>query len=320
MADFAYFALVAVEGLVYHFDAPYSYKIPFELENQAIEGCRVTVPFGNGNKKKQGLILSVKPVFELDNGVKLKAISSVVDKEPLFTEEMLQLVTWLKENTFCTLYEAAKSMLPAGIGLNYVTSFIAKSEIECSIDNLSFDEARVYEYLKDSGNYVKKEKILSDLGFDSQSDILENLSKKGFLLSNIDVRRKVGDLTVKNVRLSLSESEVDGILKSLTAKQKSVAKLLLDIGSASVKEVCYFCGVTPAVVSALEKKGICELYDSEIYRKPRYNISKERTPSPQLTDSQNKAYTELLNKYNEKQGAAYLVFGVSGSGKTLVFL
>ena len=79
MSESAYFATIAVEGLVYHFDAPYSYKVPFELEPTALPGCRVMVPFGNGNRKKQGLILSVKPLFEADNSVKLKSIHSVID-------------------------------------------------------------------------------------------------------------------------------------------------------------------------------------------------------------------------------------------------
>ncbi len=320
MGDTAYFALVAVEGLVYHFDAPYSYKIPFELENSALEGCRVMVPFGNGNKKKQGLILSVKPLFELEKGVKLKAISSVIDKKPLFSEEMLELVLWLKENIFCTLFEAAKAMLPAGIGLNYVASFVAKSDISHLSGELNFDELRVYQYLKDKSGFIKKEKILSDLGLDSQSDILERLVKKGAVSSNIDAKRKVGDFTVKNVRLSLCEEDAELLLKNLKSNQKSVSMLVLVIGTSSVKEVCYFCGVTPAVISALEKKGICELYDSELYRKPRYNISKERTPSPTLTENQSEAYTELLSKYNEHKGAAYLLYGVTGSGKTQVFL
>ena len=57
MVDGGFFAEVAVEGIAYHFDAPYSYKIPFEYEESALAGCRVLVPFGNGNRKKQGLIL-----------------------------------------------------------------------------------------------------------------------------------------------------------------------------------------------------------------------------------------------------------------------
>ncbi len=320
MNEAAFFALVAVEGLVYHFDAPYSYKIPVELEAKAVPGCRVMVPFGNANKKKQGLILSVKPLFEADNSVKLKAIASVIDSKPLFDEERLALVTWLKDNTFCTLFEAAKAMLPAGIGLNYVISYVAEKVDSTQLEKLSFDEKRVYEYLKDSGKYVKKEKILADLGFDSESDVLSKMEKKGVLLANTDAKRKTGDFTVKNVRLAISEEDALAAIKGLTAKQKSVANLLLDIGGASVKEVCYFCGVTPAVVTALEKKGVVELFDSEIYRKPRFEMNSERAKSPTLTPDQNKAYVELLSKYKEKNAAAYLLYGVTGSGKTQVFL
>ena len=320
MSESAYFATIAVEGLVYHFDAPYSYKVPFELEPTALPGCRVMVPFGNGNRKKQGLILSVKPLFEADNSVKLKSIHSVIDKEPLFTEEMLSLVTWLKENTFCTLFEAAKAMLPAGIGLNYVVTYMAEKIDDETYNSLTCDEKRVFNYLKDGCKFVKQDKILGDLGLYDDSKILEKLVKKNVLLTNVDTKRKTGDLTVKNVRLAINESDAEDLLSTLTVKQKSVVRLLIDIGGASVKEVCYFTGVTQAVVSTLCKKGIVELYDSEIYRKPRYDTSKKTAISPELADSQTKAYTELLDKYRSNQGAAYLLYGVTGSGKTQVFL
>ncbi len=320
MGESTYFALVAVEGLVYHFDAPYSYKIPYELEESALAGCRVMVPFGNGNRKKQGLILSVKPLLEADSNVKLKSISAVLDETPLFTDEMLKLVTWLKENTFCTLFEAARAMLPAGIGLNYVISYMANTVEESRLNKLSDDEKRVYNYLKDGCKYVKQEKILTDLGLSADSKILEKLVKQDILVTNVDAKRKTGDLTIKNVRLAIPEADAEDLLNTLTAKQKSVTKLLIDIGGASVKEVCYFTGVTPAVVTALEKKGIVELFDSEIYRKPRYEISDKKAISPELTKVQNEAYKDLLSKYKSGKGSASLLYGVTGSGKTQVFL
>lgn len=320
MSDSAYFALVAVEGLVYHFDAPYSYKIPFELESTALPGSRVMVPFGNGNRKKQGLILSVKPLFESGNSMKLKSISSVIDDKPLFTEEMLQLVTWLKENTFCTLFEAAKAMLPAGIGLNYVVTFMANKLDDATVSKLNCDENKVYDYLKDKCKSVKQEKIYDDLGIIPETKLLDKMVKKGYLLTNVDAKRKTGDLTVKNVRLAVSEEDAESLLKGLTVKQRSVVKLLIDIGGASVKEVCYFTGVTQAVVITLQKKGVVELFDSEIYRKPKYEVSGKKTQSPLLTDAQQEAYKELLAKYKSKSAAAYLLFGVTGSGKTQVFL
>lgn len=320
MTESTYFAFVAVEGLAYHFDAPYSYKIPRELEETALAGCRVMVPFGNGNRKKQGLILSVKPLLECTNSTKLKSIYSVLDETPLFTDEMLELVTWLKENTFCTLFEAAKTMLPAGIGLSYVVSYIANDIDTARINKLSENEKTVYEYLKNGCKYIKREKILKDTGLSSQSDVLDKLVRKGILQTNVDAKRKTGDLTVKNVRLALHETQAEDILSTLTAKQRDVTKLLIDIGGASVKEVCYFTGVTPAVVTALEKKGIVEIFDSEICRKPRREIGEKPASSPVLTTSQNAAFTELYEKYRSKKGAAALLYGVTGSGKTQVFL
>lgn len=316
----AYFAEVAVEGLAYHFDAVYSYKIPLDLEKRAVAGCRIMVPFGNGNRKKQGLILSVKPLLESENSARLKPVIDVLDKEPLFDDEMLSLVFWLKETTFCTLFEAAKAMLPAGIGLNYVVSYMANNISEDEISKFDIDEMRIYNYLKDKCKYVKKEKIISDLGLDSDCKLFDRLVKNGVLLTNVDAKRKTGDLTVKNVRLAVDETQAEAILGTLTAKQKSVVRLLLDIGGASVKEVCYFTGVTPAVINAVVKKGYAELYDSEIYRKPGYEKSKEKASSPVLTDSQNRAYTQLSDKYRSGKGSAALLFGVTGSGKTQVFL
>ena len=305
---------------MYHFDAPYSYKIPFELEPTALPGCRVLVPFGNGNRKKQGLILSVKPLFEADNSMKLKSIASVIDEKPLFTDEMLQLVTWLKENTFCTLFEAAKAMLPAGIGLNYVVSFMANKLSESEELSLKNDESRVYAYLKEKCKFIPSDKIYGDLGIAPDTKLLEKMVRCNILITNVDTKRKTGDLTVKNVRLAISEEEAENVLKTLTVKQKSVLSLLIDIGGASVKEVCYFTGVTQAVISSLHKKGLVELFDSEIYRKPRYEVSDKKSQSPQLTPVQTEAYNKLLSQYKSNKGAAYLLYGVTGSGKTQVFL
>ena len=312
-------AEVAVEGLVYHIDAPFTYAIPEALTVQA--GCRVLVPFGNGNKKKQGFILKIKSRSEFDSSIKLKSIVAVLDEVPLLNDEMLSLVTYLKENTFCTLFEAAKAMLPSGIGLNYVVSFMVDENVSSTvIEKLTTEEKEVFDFLKDSCKFEKKEKILSSLGFAADSVVLEKLVKKGVLISNVDTKRKTGDLTVKNVRIALSEEEAESKLCSLTAKQRSVLSLLLDIGSASVKEVCYFTGVTVAVISALCKKGFVEVFDSEVYRKPRITAEKEKKPIPALTENQEKAFNYLAEKVDENKAGAALLFGVTGSGKTQVFI
>ncbi len=313
-------AVIAVEGLAFYFDALYSYSIPEKLGGRVVPGVRVLLPFGNGNRKKQGLVLRVEKQAA-DCRIKLKSVSAVLDEAPLFSSELLKLVQWLSENTFCSFFDAAKAMLPSGISLDIVTSFIADENVpEEKLQKLSEDERRIYEYLSGGCSFVKKDKLLAALSLPSDSKLPEKLVKAGILATNTDSKRRVGDLTVKNARLRISEERAEEIMPSLTAKQKSVIKLLLDIGCASVKEICYFTGVTQAVPMALEKKGIIELFDSEVYRVPKQSGNFSPVSSPKLTNEQNEAYNKLLGLYSANKPAVSLLYGVTGSGKTQVFL
>jgi primosomal protein N' (replication factor Y) len=92
-------ASVAIDRTAFHFDKPYDYLVPFDLTESAVEGCRVLVPFGRGNAKRQGIILNFADAAEVD---KIKPIISVLDSPPLLSAEMLALAKWLKEQTFCT--------------------------------------------------------------------------------------------------------------------------------------------------------------------------------------------------------------------------
>ena len=97
------YAKVAVEAATFTFDKEFDYIIPEQLEEAAKKGCRVTVPFGMKNKKCLGIIFDITDYSE---GKKLKKITEVLDENPLLSDEMLQLALWIKDRTFCTLYEA----------------------------------------------------------------------------------------------------------------------------------------------------------------------------------------------------------------------
>ena len=313
----AYVAKVAVEAAAYSFDKAFDYLIPDELENDVKVGCRVIVPFGNGNRKRQGFVFAITPLTE---GKKLKNIAAVPDKAPLLNCEMLQLSAFLKQQTFCALYEAAKACLPSGIGLNLVALFAVSASAEEGItDDLNEIQTSVYNYLKNAGKYVKSDKIIKDLGLDKDSKILEDMAKKGIIIRNVDAVRKVGDLTVKMARLT-RECEDEEIPFNLTAKQKSVVNLLRDIGSGDVKEICYFTGVTPAVISTLVKRGAVELFDNEAYRSPKKDNVRIDEEKIVLSDEQEKAYKNLIKEYKDTEKHISLLYGVTGSGKTKVFL
>ena len=105
-------ARLAVAVGTYHIDKPYDYRIPDDLLEKITPGVRVMVPFGRGNRRSEGLVLSVCA----DAGDKtLKCIETVLDDAPVLDPAQLKLALWMSERFFCTVYDAAKAMLPAGM-------------------------------------------------------------------------------------------------------------------------------------------------------------------------------------------------------------
>jgi primosomal protein N' (replication factor Y) len=102
-------AKIAVAAANFAIDKPYSYSVSQGLMVQP--GCRVTVPFGKGNRRTEGVVLSVEDGDEAG----LKAVEQVLDEEPMLDETMLRLAAFLRQRYFCTFYEAARAMLPAGL-------------------------------------------------------------------------------------------------------------------------------------------------------------------------------------------------------------
>ena len=308
-------AQVAVEKTAYHFDAPYSYKIPDKLLSAAKPGCRVTVPFGN-SVKRQGMILSVGG--EVPSDTKLKSISEVLDESPVLNDEGIRLVHFLKERTFCTLFEAVKAVLPSGLGHKVTVTYISAVQDDTRFGQLSADEQRVLDFL--SGKvYVAEDKIIKATKV--SVSVLHTLCDKGLLVRNYDVVRKMGDLTVRSARISEAYQNGELTVPKLSQKQQSVIDLLTEVGSASVKEICYYTGITAGVVKTLENRRVVETYNAEVFRNPYADADTqgERTPID-LSEEQTKAFGNLLSMYNSGKASASLLYGVTGSGKTKVYM
>lgn len=313
-------AKVALENVAYHFDKAYDYRVPESLRECARPGCRVSVPFGRGNQKRFGMLFSLS---EEEPAEKLKQISEVLDEEPLLNGEMLRLAIWLKAHTFCTLYEAARTILPSGINLKHHMQYvIAPDAGTMEVDALPPDEREVLKLLQKRQTYVGEERILHLTGLRRDSDVFKRLLKKKLVVRNDEAMQRVGDATVRMVRLCAEGEELEELLPLLTKKQRAVVDVLLDAGCASVKELCYFTGVTPAVVTALEKKGAVAYYENEVYRNPGRTRAETQEPPAKicLTPKQEAAFEKLFAQYQLGYGGVSLLFGVTGSGKTQVFL
>lgn len=307
------FAKVAVEASTFSFDKEFDYIIPEQFEDIAAKGCRVTVPFGVKNKKCIGIIFDI---VGHSDGKKLKNILEVLDKTPLLNDEMLSLAVWIKDRTFCTLYEAAKAMLPTGINHRIVASYAVNPELhDYSEEELNETEREIMRFFEKKSVYIKADTVFKSLGIKKDLSVLSGLVQKQLLLCNYGAMRNLGDLSVKMMRLISSGNEL-----KLTPKQQQIIDILKDVGSVSVKELCYFTGFTPAVAQTLVKKGVAEFYEREIMTLPQFTEKKgERTPI-RLTEEQNNAYQSLIKQTDLDSFSVSLLYGVTGSGKTSVYM
>ncbi len=311
---------VAVEQASFHFDKLYSYTVPEELE-PVRRGCRVVVPFGGGNRKQQGIVLETDAVAEVD---RLKPICSVIDTVPILNEELTDLALWLKQRTFCTVFDAVRTMIPTGFSMKMTPVYRTASDLQDLDDSvLSVEEKRLLTALSEYEDGLERGRLLALIGLESDSPLPQQLVDRGYLLRTDIAAQNGSDATVRMVRLACPFEELEESLqqRGYTQKQTAVLKLLAEVGEASVKELCYFAGVTVAVVQALVKKGIVTVYEREVLRSP----CKGESTCPPLHSSvlnaeQEAVYDGLLGEYQKAEGAAALLFGVTGSGKTQVYM
>ncbi|MDO4743038.1 MAG: primosomal protein N' [bacterium] len=304
---------VVVDQAVFYIDKPYDYLLPEKFVKNAAVGCRVIVPFGRTNKKRVGMIIGFS-----DNVVseKIKSVISLKDETPILTQEMISLAAWLKEHTFCTWFDAIKVITPPGINYRFVCNYkIGDGVDQQRVNELEGDLRRAAMLMLNSTAPMSREKILKSLCLEADSDILDKLVSMKILVCDDNEVRRVGDASQRMVRLADREPMI-----KLTQRQTEVFKLLSEIESCSVKEVCYYTGVTASVINSLKNKGIVEIFDQVYFRKLYDQIDKVDNTEINLTNQQQAAYNTLVEKYNSQQSAVALLYGVTGSGKTQVFL
>lgn len=320
MKDFR-IAMVAVENSTYRFDKLFSYLIPDALSDTLLPGCRVFVPFGRGNTKRQGFVFAVEDAKKEENCENLKEVFSVLDAFPILNAELIKVAEFLAEQTFCTYFEAVRALLPKGLTMKTVRCYrAAVSADTAEMEALSDDEKLVLQAALKRGDFVPERTLLKVLQLKEDNGVLRNLQKRGLLEANRSVLRTGGEKNISLVRLTDPAMETEDY--DLTPRQATVYALLRDVAAASVKELCYYCGCTSAVVAALIKKGAAEFFEVKVDRSPGKNFSADNRTIEQLklNESQNKAFQSLYEAYSTKQRRTALLFGVTGSGKTSVYL
>ena len=307
-------AEVAVSGTAYSFDMLFSYAVPEKLAAKTACGCRVLVPFGKGNKRRIGVVMKLTE----GDTARLKPIVSLVDDEPVVSEELLRLALYLREQTFCTYYDAVKAMLPPAMSVSTKETFrLVKNFTDTA--SLCPEAAELLEALACASDNKELNQLIEEHIIENGRRLPDELCDAGAIDSDNVFRQAVGDAAVRMVRLSDKYMSAPESF-DLTPKQKQVAEFLSEYGSAAVREAAYMCGVTESVVKRLCANGAAEEYEAEVLRRVEGDAEEKRCPEDiVLSEEQQRAHDEVLSQLHERKPAVFLLHGVTGSGKTSVF-
>lgn len=307
MLTVKHLAAVAVSSTNFGFDKRYKYIIPVEMEGKVSVGARVLVPFGNGNRKRVAVVIRIDD-SESEDLSKFKPIKAIIDSEPLLNDEMLDLMMWIRNTTMCTYFEAFKTLIPIGLSVDFTQKYALSEDEDLSPDVLSEKALTLL-------NSVRNDISVLD---SAEKPLIDELVRAGFLIEQNSVKRRTRDETVKMFRFTEGFASVE-VKAELPPKQKKVVELLESGSAASQKEICYLCGVTSAVIKNMLQKGIVESYEYEVIHTPDVEAL-ESAENIVLTEQQQRVYDGVSALMNEGKPSVSLLYGVTGSGKTLVFV
>ena len=317
-------AKIALSRAVYAIDKPYDYLVPAELEGRLCPGMRVLVPFGAGDRGSEGIVLSVQE--EGSGGRSLKAVQALLDEEPVLDRYALQLALWMRERYFCTLYDCVKVMLPAGLYFSLRDCLVLKNPGSRE-ENYALAEAvsgggELMDLLYSWGGRGDMEQIRLAFGTRDPGPAIRHLRRQGAAELETSTQRGVGDKTEQLAVLAIPPEDAMAMVtprRRSAPLRYSVTELLCALGAASAKELCYYTGASMTTVKSLAKSGILTLERQEVFRRPKMEEA-EPAPPPVLNEEQEAAFQGLDALSQQGTAAAALLCGVTGSGKTQVYI
>lgn len=308
-------AKICVSTAKYEFDRPYDYYLPPELRETVRPGMRVMVPFGRGNGKVEGMVLALGTREDLKG---VKPVFAALDSDPILPEDLLRLALWIRETCFCTCYDAIRAILPQFLGMTHACRYTPRDSTLCE----SEDEEAVYGFLAARGSATGGQ-ILSALAIPEGERLLRRMAARGVLSEEDASQNKVREKTARFIRVEdpAAAEELIAGESARTRPQADALRELLTSGPMAAAELCYRTGVSPSTLKTLAGKGIAAFYDAKILRVPtELQEEGEKAPAPVLSEEQQQVLEGLAALAFSGKPSCALLEGVTGSGKTVVYL
>ncbi|MGK9368289.1 primosomal protein N' [Melioribacter sp. Ez-97] len=306
----------------------FTYSVPRHLEKDVKIGARVVAPFGR--RVLTGFVIALgESIDENSTGItdksKIKALSDILDDEPIFDSKTLEFFKWMSDYYLCSLGEALKTIVPYGTDVESKRKIVSDREICRSLligeKNKNSLRAKILSALaeKELINISYLQKIIKNKNVYS---ILKDLESRGAITILNEIEdAKVRVKKARYVKLALPRDAVYDLMPEIErAAPKQLLILLELLSSAEDKpaaEILKKTGSSSSALNSLVSKGIVEIYEKEIERTFKENYSEEKKILA-LSANQQKAVEALKNSSGRFD--VFLLYGVTGSGKTQVYI
>ncbi|MFO7667796.1 MAG: primosomal protein N' [Desulfobacterales bacterium] len=289
----------------------FTYLVPERLLDMPLQGKRVLIPFGQ--RKVTGYVLE-----EIENkDVKeIKAVLDILDDNPLFPPSMIPFFRWISDYYMHPIGEVIKTALPGGLNLYEVSIFfITDKGKKEALDKKrpTPSEEKVLSLLIESPKSVKE--LSAELKDKVPGALLYSMEHKGWIEKRRDI--KSGKTRIKTERY-ISLSGDDQIPASISESRLKIIDFLIAHGEVSVKRLRETVPGAARLVNSMEKEGRVRIFQRPVYRNPfGETISPDTAPAPTL--EQHCVISEIAG-FLGKGFFSYLLSGVTGSGKTEVYM
>ncbi|MFF2528879.1 primosomal protein N' [Brevibacillus sp. NPDC058079] len=310
-------AQIIVDVPVHRTNRPFDYHVPPWLRPLIRIGSRVVVPFGP--RQLQGYVIGIVEDDEaIPDRSRLKDVVQVQDDTPPLTLELLKMSEWMSKQYLCPWVTAVQAMLPAvlkGKSEKWLTATDALDEEACGRSGLLWELFR------------KRQLPLTEVEkqFAEEYLLVPGWIQSGLLATEYQVRDKITRKQQSFVRSLLDEGKLEEAIGSLPARAEQMRRVLQLMlmhkeQSLSVQMLRDEYGITRSPLKSLESKGWIAIEQVEVYRDPYANRRFQEKQKPVFTPVQEAVLTPILQSIESGTYASYLLHGVTGSGKTEVYL
>ncbi len=295
-------------------DRFFDYKIPDELIDKVKTGARVIVPFSRNNAEKEGFVMGIKSYTDARGTV--KSIISAIPNEIAFNEDMVPLIKYMHERYLATYIELIHSIIPTGTSINSVEWIILKND---SYTGRNSTDLRIIELISDNGGGMDIYSLMSyfEKNIKSRLTVLE---EQGVIKREYRHTQNINRRKIRGIRLVADNETIEEYLENTRSKvQKRMLEILMNNEYLSTADIVRFSIGNYSALQTIVKNGLAEFFDIEIDRNA-YELSDVKTSAHTPTDEQAFAINKICGSMDKNTEQSFLLHGVTGSGKTEVFL